>query len=277
MQSHIHFLDLVAMAVLGVVACVSQSHAAVAGKPGRKDLMIAGGGKTDAVIVVSSDATFDPKGIKGGTGNPDVFEGFAADELARCIELMTGARPVIADTPEAIGAALKEKRKPVLLVGREALKANRNLMKRLKKVAKPEPVLRADAIVVERDGNRVYLAGLTPDGHVHAVVELLHRWGCRWYLPTEFGECIPEHDTLTVGKLDYAYASPFELRTDLYAQAQGVLHPDWQAFTGYSWYRTEVDLSRRDAAKQVHICFGREARNATSCALRTEPAATSTV
>ena len=60
MQSHIHFLDLVAMAVLGVVAWVSQSHAAVAGKPGRNDLMIAGGGKTDAVIVVSSRVIGEP-------------------------------------------------------------------------------------------------------------------------------------------------------------------------------------------------------------------------
>ena len=212
MQSRIYLFALVTTALLGGVACVSHSHAAVAGKPGRNDLTIARGGKTDAIIVVSPDATFDPKGIKGGSGNPDVFERFAADELARCIEIMTGARPAVADTPETIGAALKEKHKPILLVGREALKANPGLMERLKKVAKPDPVLRADAIVAERDGNRIYLAGLTPDGHVHAVVELLRRWGCRWYLPTEFGECIPEHDTLTVGDLEYAYASPFEYR-----------------------------------------------------------------
>src|SRR5262249_46908741 len=41
---------------------------------------------------------------------------------------------------------------------------------------------------------------------------LLHRWGCRWYLPTAFGECIPEVPTLTIGKLDVAYAPPFEVR-----------------------------------------------------------------
>ena len=115
------------------------------------------------------------------------------------------------------GTLLEEVRNMTLVWGGDDAmkhyKANPGLVKRPKKVAKPDPILRADAIVAERDGNRIYPAGLTPDGHVHAVVELLHRWGCRWYLPTEFGECIPEHDLLTVGNLDYAYASPFEFRT----------------------------------------------------------------
>ena len=75
MQSRIYLFALVTTALLGGVAGVSQSHAAVAGKPGRNDLMIAGGGKTDAIVVVSSDATFDPKGIEGGAGNEVGFGG----------------------------------------------------------------------------------------------------------------------------------------------------------------------------------------------------------
>lgn len=209
MQYRIHLFVLMTAALLSGVVGVTKIHAAVAGKSGNKDLTIAAGGKTDAIIVVSAEAESGPKGV----GGPNTFERFAADELARCIELMTGARPTIADTPDAIEAALKEKRRPVLLVGTEALKAKPRLMKRLKKVAKKDPILRADAIVVERNGNRVYLSALAPDGYVHAVVELLYRWGCRWYVPTEFGECIPRHEALTVGKLDYAYASPFELRS----------------------------------------------------------------
>ena len=50
-----------------------------------------------------------------------------------------------------------------------------------------------------RDGNRVYVAGNNDDSHYFAVAELLWRWGCRWYIPTEFGECIPEESELTVG------------------------------------------------------------------------------
>src|SRR5262249_53901372 len=83
----------------------------------------------------------------------------------------------------------------------------------LAKAAKKEPVLRADAIVLRRKENRVYLAGLNDDCHYYAVAELLRRWGCRWYMPTDFGACIPDQPTLKVGQLEYAYGSPFEVRS----------------------------------------------------------------
>jgi hypothetical protein len=82
----------------------------------------------------------------------------------------------------------------------------------LEKAQKPNPVLRSDAIVLRRTANRVYLVGSNTDAHGYAVTELLHRWGCRWYLPTEIGECIPEFQELSIGELEYAYASPFEVR-----------------------------------------------------------------
>ena len=203
---------VLAMLILGA----SAAWAITAGTPGRGELVVAAGGKTEAIVVVSPNAKMPIGPLSGetyATAQTMIFyERAAADELVRCITLMTGAIPTIADTPDAITAAMKEKKRPVLIVGSEALKADKRLSDALKKVAKPQPKLRADAIVVRRAGNRVYLAGLTNDGHYHAVVELLERWGCRWYLPTEFGECIPECDRLAVGKLDYASASPFELR-----------------------------------------------------------------
>jgi len=205
-------------AILAVLAiATSTCWAVTAGKPGKGELVVAEGGKTRAMVVVSPDAKKPEGPLSRDTyANAQamvLYERAAAEELVRCIELMTGAKPAIADTPDAITAALKEKIRPVLIVGSEAIKADKSLSAALKKVAKPQPKLRADAIVVRRAGNRVYLAGLTGDGHYHAVVELLERWGCHWYLPTAFGECIPDTDRLTVGKLDYAYASPFELRS----------------------------------------------------------------
>lgn len=162
-----------------------------------QDLLIAANGKTMAVVVVSPKA--------------GEWEKRAAHDLVHYIEKMSGAKPTLADTDEAIAKALASKA-PVLLVGEEALKAAPQLRAALSKVAKKDPVLRADAIVLKRDGNRVYLAGLNDECHYYAVVELLKRWGCRWYMPTEFGECIPEERTLKVGTLDYAYAPPFEVR-----------------------------------------------------------------
>lgn len=158
---------------------------------------IAAEGKTGAVVVV------DPKA--------GAWEKRAATDLVKYVELMSGAKLTLADTDDSVTAALKSDA-PLLVVGAAALKADPTLAQTLAKVAKKEPVLRADAIVLRRSGNRVYVAGTNDDSHYYAATELLNRWGCRWYLPTEIGECIPEKPTLTVGALEYAYAPPFEVR-----------------------------------------------------------------
>lgn len=161
------------------------------------DLVIASQGKTQAQILVSAQA--------------GPWEKRAADDLAHYIEVMSGARPAIANTAPAITAALQGNA-PVLIIGQLALETEPALKTALAQVAKKAPVLRADAIVLERRGPRVYLAGTNDDSHYYAVAELLERWGCRWYLPTEIGECIPDQPTLKIGKLSYAYAPPFEVR-----------------------------------------------------------------
>src|SRR6266545_2472452 len=109
---------------------------------------------------------------------------------------MTGAKPTLADTEAAATAALKTDA-PLLIVGAAALKADPTLADQLARVGKPEPVLRKDAIIIRRAGNRVLIAGTNDDSHYHAAVSLLQRWGCRWYIPTDIGECIPETKTLT--------------------------------------------------------------------------------
>ncbi|MDQ3623227.1 MAG: DUF4838 domain-containing protein, partial [Verrucomicrobiota bacterium] len=79
-------------------------------------------------------------------------------------------------------------------------------------VAKKNPVVRADAVVLKRVNQRVYLAGANDESHYFAVASLLQQWGCRWYLPGAFGECIPAQPVLKIGGLDFAYAPPFEVR-----------------------------------------------------------------
>jgi hypothetical protein len=172
---------------LAALPAAAQTPDAAAG-----DLVIAAAGKTQAVIVVAARA--------------GKWEKRAAADLAHYIERMSGARPSIANAADPKGAG------PVLFVGAEAFQAAPAVRQSLARVAKKTPVLRADAIVLERRGNRVYLAGTNDDSHYYAVVELLRRWGCRWYLPTAIGECIPHRPTLTIGKLAVAYAPPFEVR-----------------------------------------------------------------
>ncbi len=171
--------------------------APTAGTSGRDDLLLAEASGAKAVVVVSPTA--------------GKWEKQAAADLVKYIELMTGAKPALAETAEAGAAALKGTT-PTLIVGEEALKADPSLKAALAKAAKPNPTLRADAFVVRRKGNRVLLAGNHDESHYYAVAHLLHLWGCRWYLPTDFGECIPQHAALKVGALDFAYGSPFEVR-----------------------------------------------------------------
>lgn len=184
-----HLLFVLWMTIGGICAVSAQ----VAGKSGRNDLTVVTNGQTRAVIVVSP-------GLDQRT-----WEYRAATDLARYIELMTGVKPVLVETAPAGDL-------PAFFIGSAALKAKPVLRGRLDKVAKKNPTVRADAIVVQRDGNRIYLAGLTDENQYHAVSHLLHAWGCRWYLPTEFGECVPEYKTLSIGEYDVAYASPFEIR-----------------------------------------------------------------
>ncbi len=183
---------------VGLQFVAGASITEVAGRPNRKELIIAANGKTKAVIVVSPTATSQEKQ--------------AADDLAKYIGLMCGARPGVAHTREAIDAALAGTN-PVLLVGQEALKASPRLREPLNSVLKKNPHLRTDGIVLRREANRIYLAGNNDLSHYFAAVELLRLWGCRWYMPTEFGECIPEQRDLRVGDLDHVYSSPFEIRS----------------------------------------------------------------
>jgi len=198
-----------------VAAALALSAAAGAVEPA---LVVAEKGATTAVVVVAPDAGLPETTAKDGTVTRGIDkngtrnnEWLAASDLVKYIELMTGARPRLAATRAEIDAALKGKA-PVFLVGEEALKAKPALAARIRAAAKKAPVLVADAIALLRDGNLVYLAGSNDEAHYFAVADLLWRWGCRWYIPTDFGECIPEMATLTVGDLDYAYGSPFEIR-----------------------------------------------------------------
>ena len=172
--------------------------AATAGKPTDKELPIAAGNRAKAVIIASPDAGDHEKQ--------------AANDLAKYIEMMTGAKLEVANTSQAIQAALQTKT-PKIVLGQQAVKLQPNLRSALNPVLKKKPHLRTDGIVLKREGNRVYVAGNNDLSHYLAVAELLRLWGCRWYMPTNFGECIPNERELTVGELDHVYSSPFEIRS----------------------------------------------------------------
>lgn len=190
-------MGFISVAIVGVLLIGVSAWGQVVGISGADDLVIAEDGTSKAVVAVSPQA--------------GEWEKHAAEDLVAYIEKMTGARIELANTPQSLAAALKAT-SPVIIVGQAALEAKPALKTALAKVAKPNPVLRADAIVLRRSGNRIYVAGLNDDCHYYAAAELLRRWGCRWYMPGEFGECIPHYTALKIGAIDYAWAPPFEVR-----------------------------------------------------------------
>ena len=186
-------------------------------------LVIARDGQTTAQIVVAADA--------------GQWEKQAANDLQKYIALMSGAQPpIVADGPAVAGGA------PQFFVGQAALRVQPNLQAELDRVKKKNPLLQADAIIARREGNRVLLAGSNDQSHYFAVSWLLQRWGCRWYLPTPIGECIPNRPLLTLDKLDFVYAPPFEIRNY------------WIAWTGDKTGRDE--FQRRNFMNSATIAGG---------------------
>ncbi|MEK6233075.1 MAG: hypothetical protein N2C14_00025, partial [Planctomycetales bacterium] len=186
-----HRRKLFVLSMLFLLAPCKSSLAAVAGDPG-DELVIARNGKAVAVVVVSADA--------------GKHEKQAAHDLAKYIGMMCG------DAPKVVHQIPSDPT-PALVVGQAALAALPKLKSRIAGKLKKNPYLRTDGIAGVHVGDRVYVAGNHDQAHYYAAAELLSRWGCRWYVPTEFGECIPEQRDLSVGKLDFVYSSPFEIRS----------------------------------------------------------------
>ena len=170
-------------------------HAETAGAPAADTLWVVRGGQPLASVVLAADAS-------------DLEKAAAAD-LVKYVEMMSGAKlPQLVLAP---GARAPDG--PAIFIGKAALTEDRSLEARLMAVAKKAPLVGADAIVLRRVRDRLYLAGNNDRAHYFAVSQLLQDWGCRWYMPTEFGEVVPEDKNLAVGTLDHAWGSPFEIRS----------------------------------------------------------------
>src|SRR5208283_4605571 len=138
-------------------------------------------------------------------------EQHAAEDLAKYINLMTGVSVPIVSAADA--KTMLSSARPAIWVGRAALDANPRLAERLQGTLKKKPILRADGIALLREGNKLFLAGANDESHYFAVAELLRAWGVRWFMPGDFGECVPRETSLSVGALDTVYAPPFEVRS----------------------------------------------------------------
>ena len=135
------------------------------------------------------------------------WEAKAAQDLGKYITQLTGQ----ATTIEATSAVPKLSALN-FVVGELALRTRPQLRQQLDRVKKKNPYLRSDAVVSFREGQTIYLAGSNDDSHYFAVSKFLHEQGCRWYMPNDFGECIPKRTSLDLSQVGKTYATPFEVR-----------------------------------------------------------------
>ena len=150
----------------------------------------------------------------------------SACDLALYLGKMSGTKIEIVE-----GLPVGEKRIPVY-IGSEAQTV-------FGPVGKTKAGLFAFRVVVGRKGVGLY--GESVYGTSYAIYELLHRLGCRWFMPTELGECIPNLPTLTVPETDEALAPATE--------ARGM----WQG--GADWLRRNR-MNGHDAIMWLHEAQG---------------------
>jgi hypothetical protein len=166
------------------------ASARMVGTPSASELIVTEGSIARAPVVVAADA--------------GPWEKKAAADLSKYVGLMSGATVPVVNVAPASG--------PAIIVGRAAIAADRGMAAALKRAGKAHPVVQSDVVAVRRVGQRLYIAGSNDESQYFAASWLLQQWGCRWYMPTAFGEVVPEHSRLSVGALDFVYAPPFEIR-----------------------------------------------------------------
>jgi len=119
-------------------------------------------------------------------------------DLALYLGKMSGAKVEIVE-----GLPADEKRLPIY-VGAEAQKV-------FGPVGIAEAGLFGFRVVVDRKRG-LGLYGESEFGTSYAIYELLHRLGCRWFMPTELGEVVPGIPTLVVAEMDEKLAPATEER-----------------------------------------------------------------
>lgn len=118
-------------------------------------------------------------------------------DLALYLGKMSGAQIEIIE-----GLPAGEKRLPIY-IGAEAQKV-------FGPVGKSKAGLYGFRVVAEKQGLGLY--GESEYGTSYAIYELLHRLGCRWFMPTPLGECVPQLISLAVPKTDESLVPATEYR-----------------------------------------------------------------
>jgi hypothetical protein len=138
-------------------------------------------GRATSAIVIAADA------------HPD--EALAAQELQQHLGRISGATvEVLRAKPEEAAASMGQQvgRKAVpVILGSPALSSD---LEQAIRARGSDP----GSFAVKVDGKSVRIAGLSPEGTLFGVYELLEQLGVRWFMPGDLGTVIPTAKTVTV-------------------------------------------------------------------------------
>ncbi len=126
-------------------------------------------------------------------------------------------------------------------------------------------------------GQGVGILGETDLATSYAIYEVLHRWGCRWFMPGELGASFPSVRSLSLPDQDHSAVpstlfrrtnngdeefqrrnrlggmplSAFHALEGYISAAQREAHPEWRAVINGQPHRSRIKWSREDVAHAV--------------------------
>ncbi|NOZ24400.1 MAG: DUF4838 domain-containing protein [Planctomycetes bacterium] len=148
----------------------------------------------DGDLILVDDGT--PKASIVIPGSPSPTEQFAAEELQKYIEQMSGARlPIVPDQQKPEGTLVS--------VGKTKLAT----------VTVPSQMPSPDPYIIKTVDRSLILLGKGDRGTIYSVYWLLEKHlGCRWVFPGPLGDIVPKKRSITVGELDESYEPDFRFR-----------------------------------------------------------------
>jgi hypothetical protein len=170
----------------------------------------------------------------------------SVEDLAQTLKKISGAELEIVSTEATPAADV-----PAIFIGDLANTA-------FGPPAKSAPFKQGFRYVVR--GNRIGLGGESDLATSYAVYELLDRLGCRWYMPGEMGEVLPQLKTIALPEIDFSSAPGTIYRGIWYADEAykrrnrmgGLLLSAGHALEGYV-----TDAQRKEHPEWVGIVGGK--------------------
>jgi len=197
---------------------------------GRADVVIVENGAPKATIVIARESVgvaTEPTATTFWSAQPTSNKvAAAALDLQTYVEKMTGAKlPIVGDDQSPDGV--------VILVGRSALTKDFDA----KIPSGMTPTRDEEGYAMITKGKRLLLAGNDAPayhGTEYAVAAFLHSLGVRWYMPGDFGECVPKQQTIKAVDFNVTSRPDFKMRNWWGPQApdQGLLEYRWKVRNG---------------------------------------------